>query len=100
MADPKYKFFNISAYISLRIMILVSTYTLSETRIPLKLISNHFQPQLVSIGNIENPAFWVGLFEKMAAIGTSLGWKWFDVSFNGILYFENVYVDTKIMILS
>src|SRR3989442_12841403 len=44
MADPKYRFYNISAYISLRIMIFVSTYTFSEIRFPLQLISNHFQP--------------------------------------------------------
>src|SRR2546425_1172167 len=52
MADPKYRIFSISASISLRVMILVSTYTFSETRIPLKLISNDFQPQLVSVAAI------------------------------------------------
>src|SRR5437867_6376491 len=52
MADPKYRFFSISAYILLRIMILVSTYTFSEIRNPLQLIWNHFQPQLVSIAAI------------------------------------------------
>src|SRR5213083_2136002 len=52
MADPKYRVFNISAYFSLRIMILVSTYTFSETRLPLKLISNHRQPQLASVAAI------------------------------------------------
>src|SRR5437867_1544055 len=46
------RFFNISASISLTVMILVSTYTFSETRIPLKLISNDFQPQLVSVAAI------------------------------------------------
>src|SRR2546425_9709122 len=52
MADLKYRFFNISAYFSLRIMIKVSTYTFSETRIPLKLISNDFRPQWVSVAAI------------------------------------------------
>src|SRR3989442_15413787 len=52
MADQKYRFFSISAYISLRIMILVSTYTFSEKRNPLQLIWNHFQPQLVSVAAI------------------------------------------------
>src|SRR3989442_15911455 len=62
MADPKYRFSNISAYISLRIMILVFTYAFSETRIPLKLISNHCHPQLVSVAVIffkmVDPKYW------------------------------------------
>ena len=52
MADSKYRFFYILAYISLRIMIQVSTYTFSETRIPIKLISNDFRPQWVSVAAI------------------------------------------------
>ena len=36
----------------------------------------------------------------MAATDTNWGWKSLDISFNGILVSENVYVDTKIMTLS
>src|SRR5437899_3678473 len=68
MADPKYRFFYISASISLRVMILVSTHTFSETRIPLKLISNDFQPQLASVAGIfQNGRLKILVFFNIAA---------------------------------